>query len=335
MGSGIAEIYAWLLFLIFPRILPVTCRNLVVNYPHPGEGAEMSKEIDNSIRNVATDLRSGNVSHAIQEVQQSLLSIERSSGPNSAAAAKNESEYFAKLMQTNEEMKKLGFPSLTLTQEGDKIVYSSDVKRPDGSSTHYDGYTTSWTSFTRSHPREAHHKISGADFMQEMTAKEDSTASNVARNDATKPFELKANATGYRSDETPYGAEVARTAPANVAMYGRVNDFVVNVRPMSAQNGPLDYQKLQNIAGPRLVGQQDSYTAEGTPLNTSISLPANLQPGMPVAGQLRNGDPISGAIVQYTNPRTPRRSDLYFDGQTTPRNSAHSEKPVQLHIPLQ
>ncbi|MBX9770581.1 MAG: hypothetical protein K2X29_04380, partial [Candidatus Obscuribacterales bacterium] len=70
------------------------------------------------------------------------------------------------------------------------------------------------------------------------------------------------------------------------------------------RNGAIDYNSLGNLPGPWFGGSVTQMLHRGpysAPLNTRVEIPAQVPVNQPIQGTLKNGDPISGKLVQYND----------------------------------
>lgn len=285
-----------------------------------------SKEIDNSVKTVATDLRNGNPQHAMQEVFREVFAMEsRLPQLGHSGVSKQEGEYFSQLTKMNDDLKSQGFPTLTLTQEGEKLAMSSVVKKANGSSYKQTG-EIEYTQYTKDHKSEPHHDLTGADFLQIMVPHYDKIDAAAPHSEAMKRFELGSTVTRINAGAgvESYGVKPQDAQPG-VATYDRPFNF--GATKNDAQR-PLNLGELMNQGGEMMHGSYDSFTANGMSLHTQISLPANTEVNRQIVGQLLNGDRIAGQV------RVNAAGQKYFHGLTVPDHSAGSDVPVRVMIPL-
>jgi hypothetical protein len=129
-------------------------------------------EFEQSATLVKNDLKAHDFNGAWKEFSREVLSLEKRRTSQSDGA-KMEGEYFAEVLNQSEELKKLGFPSAALHQNGStlEMVFSDSSQRIPN---------LEWTSFTLENQKKNSHdltvqEVTPAPELKAMTAKEDKT----------------------------------------------------------------------------------------------------------------------------------------------------------------
>jgi len=139
-------------------------------------GSALHQELEAAAGSIFNHLKGGtpkDLNLALIEFRDEILMLEKKRGKDVAA---NEQDFLRALtrrqddLAANDKLNGFGFPNFHLTQEGEKLTMSAEIKEKngavEGSSYHFD-----WTSYTKQHPRSGDHQFTSSDFMQALEPK--------------------------------------------------------------------------------------------------------------------------------------------------------------------
>jgi hypothetical protein len=142
-------------------------------------GSAFHRELENAATSIVNHLKRGtpnDLNEALIDFRDQILTLEKRGGKDVVA---NERDFLQALtsqrddLDASNKLNGLGFPKFHLTQDGEKLTLSAEIKEKNGtvdsSSYHFD-----WTSFTKKHHHSGNTaELTGSDFMQALQPKPD------------------------------------------------------------------------------------------------------------------------------------------------------------------
>jgi hypothetical protein len=114
---------------------------------------DADKSMDAAVSRIEGHLRHDNGQAAFNEFYKEVCALEQRGGGKAAVAA-NEDKFFQKILAKDAELKALGYPTLELTENGQRVL--ATVHHKDGRTD--DGFVDS-TSYGNLHPSKGMHRL--------------------------------------------------------------------------------------------------------------------------------------------------------------------------------
>jgi hypothetical protein len=191
-----------------------------VTAAEPG-GSAFHRELENAATSIVNHLKKGtpnDLNQALIGFRDEILSLEKRGGKDVVA---NERDFLRALtgqrdeLDANNKLNDLGFPKFHLTQDGERLTLSAEIKEKNGT-VDSANYHFDWTSFTKKHHHSGNSaELTSSDFMEALQPKLDqSTISEAPRavppEAAQKPGVLTGNVKDQQvnisTDESHYPA---------------------------------------------------------------------------------------------------------------------------------
>lgn len=278
-------------------------------------------------------LKNHQVQGAASQFRDEIYRIEKAGGnvPDNEAKFLQELAKRSEAANQNEELKKLGFPEIHITQSGEQIRVSFADNGADGSFSEQ-SVDFEYTQYSRQHQTKGIHELHSNEFKIAEAPKPQQSIDNpeVKR---TNSGILVGNVREQHQLEGPKQIPTtdAPTYPKPAYVADNRLQSGASDNQFRNQDGSWNYDSLTGMGGPMLTGHSRHWRDQfhSSYIDTDIYLPQNaLQRigGGRIVGHLPSGDPISGSIVRYAD-------GPHFVGTTTPFSVGYGKQvPVDARL---
>ncbi|MBX9880052.1 MAG: hypothetical protein K2Y22_16460 [Candidatus Obscuribacterales bacterium] len=264
-------------------------------------------------------LKNHQVQGAANQFRDEIYRMEKAGGN----VANNEAKFLQELAKKseaagqNEQLKKLGFPEIHITQSGEQIRVSFADNGANGSFSEQ-SVDFEFTQYSRQHQTKGVHELQSNEFKISEAPKPQQPTNNLEVGRTNSGAYIGNVRERHQLEEPPQNPPTDASPNYPKPVYVSDNRMKAGASDDQFRNpdGSWNYDSLAAMGGPMLTGHSRHWRDQfhSSYIDTDIYLPQNaLQRigGGRIVGHLPSGDPINGSIVRFAD-------GPHFVGTTTP-----------------